>query len=76
MQPLRYQMLSAENRKEMIQEIAMGLKTLNKNKFPKLISQTRSGNNKKNEVIERVITQMYSNNFDLNASFLAIEDNI
>lgn len=75
MQPLKYQKSSPEQRKAVVLEIAKGLKYLDKNKYPKISLTINSGNNKKNQLVELLIQQMYANNFDLEDSLLAVEEN-
>lgn len=76
MQPLPYQIAPENKRKAIVEEIARGLRTIDKKKFPKIAMTVKSGNNKKNQLLELVIEQMYSNDFDLESCFLAVEENI
>jgi hypothetical protein len=76
MQTLKYQTDTADERKAVVLTISQGLKVINEKKFPKISMSVKSGNNKKNQVLELLIKQMYSNNLDLEKSFLAVEDNI
>ena len=76
MQPLQYQSATAETRKAIVLKIARGFKGINEYRFPKIATTLQSGNNKKNQLLELVIAQMYSNDLDLESSFLAVEENI
>lgn len=76
MLPLEYQSSTQKERKEVVKQIADGFSSIDKNRFPKISLTIESGNNKKNELLHLVIEQMYSNNFDLESSFEAVEENI
>ena len=76
MQPIEYQTSDQRQRKSIVIKVANGLRSLNTEKFPKIYMSISSGNNKKNQVLELIIEQMYANNFDLQKSLFAVEDNI
>jgi hypothetical protein len=76
MQPLEYQTSTTNERKAIILKIAKGLREINKDKFPKIAMTAKAGNNKKNQLINLVIEQMYSNDMELERCFLAVEENI
>lgn len=76
MQPLQYQISPTKARKAIVLEIALGLRNINEKKFPKIAMTVKGGNSKKNQLINLVIEQMYSNDMDLESCFLAVEDNI
>tara|TARA_B100001094_G_C17796454_1_gene606952 strand:+ start:134 stop:364 length:231 start_codon:yes stop_codon:yes gene_type:complete len=76
MLPLKYQSSDLESRKELVIKIANGLKVIDKDRFPKIASTVKSGNTNKNTLLNLIITQMYSNNFDVIRSFMAVEENI
>ena len=76
MQPLDYQSANKEGRKQVVQKIATKLNSMDEKKFPKIAMSVKSGNNKKNQVLELLIVQAYANDMDMEKSFLAVEDNI
>ena len=76
MLPLKFQTSDLESRKDLVKKIATGLKGIDVTKFPKISSTVNSGNTNKNTLLNLIINQMYSNNFDIVKSFMAVEENI
>lgn len=76
MQPLKYQALKSEQRKSIILTIAEGLNKIDSKKFPRIYNTFKAGNNKKNQLLNLIIEQLYSNNMNLENCFLALEENI
>ena len=76
MLPLQYESSSQEERKEVVSQIANGLRHLNTSRHPKIALTIKAGNTKKNQLLNLIITQMYNNDFDVTSSFLAVEENI
>ena len=78
MLPLKYQTSKSSERKEVVKTIAEGFKLIEEGSlnFPKLKLTLKAGNMKKNQLLNIIITQMYSNDFNLKDSFLAVEENI
>jgi hypothetical protein len=76
MLPLKYQTSSQRKRNEVVKIISNGFRNLNNSKYPKIALTLRAGNSKTNQLLNLIINQMYSNNFNLENSFLAVEENI
>ncbi len=78
MLPLIYQTSTSSQRKEIVKTISNGFNSVVKGalNFPKIKLTLEAGNVKKNQLLNLVITQMYSNDFNLINSFSAVEENI
>jgi len=76
MQPLSYQKQSSEERKAVVLKISHAFMSLDKLKFPKIYSQIHSSNTTKVAILNAIIEQIYALDFDLERSFLAVEENI
>ena len=78
MLPLKYQTSTSSQRKDIVKTISDGFKSVEHGilSFPKIDLTLRAGNAKKNQLLNLVITQMYSNDFNLINSFSAVEENI
>jgi|TARA_R110000796_G_scaffold149904_1_gene266713 hypothetical protein len=74
--PLKYQTSTQSERNEIVKKISSRFVSLNNSKYPKIALTLKAGNSKTNQLLNLIINQMYSNNFNLEDSFLAVEENI
>ena len=74
--PLSYQSQDSAQRKSVVLEIKSALQTIDGRRFPNIASTIKSGNTKINALVNLIIVQMYSVEFDLERSLLAVEENI
>jgi len=76
MLPISFQTKSPSERKEIVLQVAREFSGIDPLSFPKIYNQLKSGNSSKVALLNRIITQMFSSDFDVKTSLVAVEGNI